>query len=318
MKLTELDISTILVPPGRKASKNEVDATADSIAAVGLLHAIVVDPENHLISGLHRLRACAKLGWTKIPASIVEKSGIEAELAAIDENLIRHTMSALEYSRQLRRRQEIYEVLYPGAKRGGVNQHTKGKVGSLLTDKMSVSKKPFSEDAAEKLGRSPRQVRRDLAIAKNISDEVAEQIQDTPVANRKSELAKLGKLPAKAQREAASAIASGQAATVDEAMGVTKAYPRDADLPRSQIDDDGNDVPEHLLDVFESRAEFCRLSRKINELVSEMWQLSESAAGYYMEGACGMEAAAADLMGACPSLLANNEVGWLPSRARGA
>lgn len=39
-----------------------------SIDALGLMHPIVVTPDNRLVAGERRLRACQSLGWNTVPA----------------------------------------------------------------------------------------------------------------------------------------------------------------------------------------------------------------------------------------------------------
>ena len=65
------------------------------------------------MAGYHRLEACRELGWTSIPAVIVEFDDLHAEIAEIDENLVRNELTALERSEQFRRRKDVYEAIHP-------------------------------------------------------------------------------------------------------------------------------------------------------------------------------------------------------------
>ena len=47
----------------RKASKDDIQRIADSIAEVGMMNPITVDADHNLIAGLHRLEAAKLLGW---------------------------------------------------------------------------------------------------------------------------------------------------------------------------------------------------------------------------------------------------------------
>jgi ParB/RepB/Spo0J family partition protein len=49
----------------------DVAALAASIAAVGLLHPVVIRPDGTLIAGARRLKACRQLGWTELPVTVV-------------------------------------------------------------------------------------------------------------------------------------------------------------------------------------------------------------------------------------------------------
>ena len=50
----------------------DIGALAANIADVGLLHPVVVAPDMRLIAGERRLRACLSLGWTRIPARVID------------------------------------------------------------------------------------------------------------------------------------------------------------------------------------------------------------------------------------------------------
>ena len=91
----------------------------------------------------------------------------------------------------------------------------------------------------------------------------------------------------------------------------------DADLPRSQGDDDGNEVPPDLLDVFEARAEFSRMVRQTNELSVAITSMANQPAGRYLVEEAGWCAnklkLIADLIAnATPSVVAPVDGGFLP------
>jgi len=87
MKTKLVPISKILL--GARRAVGNVSDLAESIASVGLLHPVVLTEGLRLVAGLHRLRACQALGWTEIPATVVPLKKIEAEIAELDENLVR-------------------------------------------------------------------------------------------------------------------------------------------------------------------------------------------------------------------------------------
>lgn len=112
-------ISEIKVNPGRReVDQKNIKELADSIRDLGLLHPIIVDKKYTLIAGLHRLEAVKLLEWTEIECTISSLDGLKAELAEIDENVIRSDLSAVEFGELLLRRKEIYETLHPETKVG--------------------------------------------------------------------------------------------------------------------------------------------------------------------------------------------------------
>ena len=87
--------------PARHREFRNLDKLMDSIQDVGLLQPILVTgeaPHYRLIAGWRRYNACKRLDWLEIPATILEVDELHAELAAIDENLIRQELTVLERS----------------------------------------------------------------------------------------------------------------------------------------------------------------------------------------------------------------------------
>ncbi len=54
----------------------KIDELAASIEDVGLLHPIVVTPDNKLVAGRRRLKACRQLGWTEVGVRVVDIEAI--------------------------------------------------------------------------------------------------------------------------------------------------------------------------------------------------------------------------------------------------
>lgn len=157
-----------------------VEEIARSIQVVGLLQPVVITVDRCLIAGLHRIEACKSLGWTEIPAVVKDYGTIEAELSQIDENLIRNNLTALEEGELLSERYAIYQALHPETKRGVAGARARH---GLKNDVLS-----FAEDAALKIGKSPRTIQRDIAIVNMLSDETKKLISETPIADNYDEI----------------------------------------------------------------------------------------------------------------------------------
>lgn len=78
-----------------------------------MMNPITVDADYTLVAGLHRLEAAKRLGWMEVECAVCELDSLPAELAEIDENVIRTGLSDLELSDLLARRKKIYETLAP-------------------------------------------------------------------------------------------------------------------------------------------------------------------------------------------------------------
>jgi ParB family transcriptional regulator, chromosome partitioning protein len=126
--LQRIDLNDIIVRDRlRDVDQAEVAKLKLSIADQGLQAPVVVrpakavDPKDQtkflphgvdgyiLVSGGHRFHAVRDLGWTDIPAIIVDpKTPLEARLLEIDENLYRHELNALDRAVFVFERKTIY------------------------------------------------------------------------------------------------------------------------------------------------------------------------------------------------------------------
>ena len=178
----KIAISEVKINLGRRETRlSGVDELAKSISEVGLLNPITVDPNHTLIAGLHRLEAAKRLGWTEIECTVCGLEGLQAELAEIDENVVRTALSTIEYGELLEHRKEIYESLYPETKAGlsqavGMNR----AIGKHVNDKMSSTSRSFARDTAGKLGVSVRTVERTLQTMKGLTAETREVFHKFP------------------------------------------------------------------------------------------------------------------------------------------
>ncbi len=215
----KIEISEIKVNPGRReADLTGINELARSISEVGLLNPITIDPDHTLIAGLHRLEAAKRLGWTEIECTVCGLEGLQAELAEIDENVVRTALSTIEYGELLERRREIYESLYPETKAGqsqaaGMNR----AIGKNVSDKMSPTSKSFARDTAGKLGVSVRTVERTMQTMKGLTKETRDVFREFPNYQlSQSNAAKLSRLEPAKQKTAAILLVSHQIKSVDE------------------------------------------------------------------------------------------------------
>lgn len=209
----KVPIGEIRIKEGRRSlDAAHVGELADSIRELGLLNPVTIDKDNHLIAGLHRLEAAKALGWTEIDCTVSSLGGLQAELAEIDENIVRSDISALEYGEILLRRKEIYETLHPETKHGGDRKSE----GIKATKCRFETARSFAQDTAEKLGVTPRTVERQIQTAKNLSPEAKDIIRDTDTRLSKKAAMKLSRLEPEQQKEAAGLLAAKEIRTVEE------------------------------------------------------------------------------------------------------
>ena len=198
----KVKIKNIKINPGRRETEPKaIEELARSIAAVGLMNPITLDQNNTLIAGLHRLEAAKLMGWTEIECNIIGMSGLQAELAEIDENFVRAGLSHRELGDLLLRRKELYEAIHPETRQGMRNGQTAKNENFSLLDTKS-----FSQDTAEKLGVSKRTVEQLVQTAANLTPEAKKIIRDSDAKITKGAALKISRLPPDQQEEAAAVL----------------------------------------------------------------------------------------------------------------
>ncbi|MDH7597509.1 MAG: ParB/RepB/Spo0J family partition protein [Methanothrix sp.] len=166
-----MKIADIKVPVRKRAVNPEkVQQIADSIKVIGMLHPILVRRDGTLLAGAHRLEACKQLGMDEVEVEVLDVEPLMQELVEIDENLIRSELSYVERGEFLRRRKEIYEMLFPVAAHGGDR-----KSEAFREARKGVES--FAEDTAKKIGVSPRTIQQDIQIAEELPPDVKETIK---------------------------------------------------------------------------------------------------------------------------------------------
>jgi ParB-like chromosome segregation protein Spo0J len=212
MQMT-LDLGGICVLQRLRALREEVIAElATSMQDRGQLAPIVVRPRDRggywLVAGLHRLEAAKTLEWTGIQAVVLEDvEADQAELAEIDENLIRADLSPAERAQHVGARKAYYEKLHPETKHGGAP----GKAGGGKAKGANLAS--FVGATSKATGQSKRTVKRDATRAKKVT--VIDQIIGTSL-DTGAELDALAKLPEAEQQQLADRAKAGERVTARE------------------------------------------------------------------------------------------------------
>ena len=192
-------ISDIKIKPGRRDAKPKaVSELARSIQAVGLLNPIIVNGDNSLIAGLHRLEAAKLLGWKEIECTISGMDGLQAELAEIDENFVRTNLSHRELGDLLLHRKELYEAIHPETRQGMRNGQT-----SKNENLAFLGMKSFAQDTADRLGMGKRTVEQLVQTARDLTPAAKKVLRDADDKITKKDALKISRLPPDQQEEAA-------------------------------------------------------------------------------------------------------------------
>ena len=164
LALSEIDVT------GRsRKSMGDIPALAASIERLGLLHPVVVTPNNKLIVGRRRIEAFKKLGRAEIPVNVARNLGelqllLEAER---DENSCRENYTPEEAVHLARRFEPVARELakraqQEGAKRGG-STSPKAKVRETFPKVKDDSKRTRAQSAAV-VGLSDRTLERAATV----------------------------------------------------------------------------------------------------------------------------------------------------------
>lgn len=170
--IRDIPLDKIAIDPDHNYREDmSTDDLEESMGAIGLLHPIVVaraegdeaDGERFVLnSGERRLRAAVKLGWASIQARIMEADAVSLELASIDENIVRRGLRGAALDRALARRKELYLLKFPETA-----QYVAGAHAAANPDQDRT--RSFTEDTADKTGKSPRTIERSVRRAERLS-----------------------------------------------------------------------------------------------------------------------------------------------------
>lgn len=163
----------------RKLDEDNVQIIANSIEESTLFNPILVTPDYKIIAGMHRLAAMILLEKKEIPCIIIKEDKDITELIRIDENLIRGDLHYVDKAKQLKRRKEIYEDLYPETKKDMFkgNKYT----GSLVGDVFS-----FTKNAAKKINVSRRTIERYIYLAERLTPEIEDVLREECISRQEA------------------------------------------------------------------------------------------------------------------------------------
>lgn len=169
-----------------------------------------------LVSGGHRLVAHRFIGRVSIRAEISTYDALQARLAEIEENLIRHELTPLDRAVFLAEHKRVYEELYPDTQHGAAPKSRK-KREELKSQGLRFNSVRFTKAAAERCNLSERTVQAALTLVSALSPEAIQILRGTEWARNASELQRLSAEPADRQVRLARLHSRGEGATVAKA-----------------------------------------------------------------------------------------------------
>jgi ParB family chromosome partitioning protein len=166
-----------------------------------------------LVAGGHRVAAYRLLGRVSIRAEISTYDALQARLAEVQENLVRHDLNALDRALFIAEHKRVWELLNPDAGRGG-DRRSKGAV---KRQSLHFGPRRFTDEMAEKCGLGERTVKYALALSASLDPEAIRLLRGSSIARNKSELQRLAAQPTERQVRLAKLLIDGTADTVAKA-----------------------------------------------------------------------------------------------------
>ena len=183
-----------------------------------------------LMAGAHRMAALGIAGQGTVQAIVHDVDDLTAQLIEVDENLMRHELTALDRAAFLHRRKEIYLQKFPQTKQGGKRE----KKQNALQFVLPLS---FAKDAAKRLELTPRWVELLISFYVKLTPEVRRVLSGTRLADNAKMLMAIAGLPAAEQMPVAEEMLRADRPARTVQIAVKRLYDRDdprAVSPRDQ------------------------------------------------------------------------------------
>ena len=103
-----MKINDIIITERVRKDLGDLSLLKKSIERYGLLHPIIINKDNHLVSGERRLTVAKELGWEEIDVVIKDLTYKDALNIEITENTIRKDFDSLELADGLKKHHRMY------------------------------------------------------------------------------------------------------------------------------------------------------------------------------------------------------------------
>lgn len=231
----------------RGAVENFIPVLMESMASTGPIQPPTVRPQAEadgsfeLVCGRQRIESARRMGLGSILCRVVELTDNEAQLWAIDENLIRAMLSPAQEAIHIARRKELHESAFGKAKARGATAANaamgrKSDASANLAD-------AFTSDTALATGKSERTVQRIAQRAASIGRADLDRITGTSL-DRKTELDSLTQLPPDTREALIEQAEAGMdvSAVRTHQLSVTPAAPTEGPSKDMPVSDETNDA----------------------------------------------------------------------------
>lgn len=218
-------------PTARPIKSGHVLVLVESIKEIGLRQPInvrAIEGGYEIRGGGHRHAAFQMLGRETIPAIVSDDNDLRAELAEIDENLIRNEYSAAEREIAIARRKSIYEALHPETKVGATG---KGRSKVRQVGEAKAPAERFSKATAEATGQSERTVQRSVSRVEAIGSDTLQRVIGTSL-DKGEEIDALAKLSPEGREDVIAKAEAGEKVSAKVAEKKERRADREENLGR--------------------------------------------------------------------------------------
>lgn len=177
IKIDDIKVSQRL----RDIDKSKVRDLVESIKVIGLLQPIIIDSNNNLLAGNHRLHAVRNLGKKTIDCKVVNLTELKNDLVEIDENLIQADLSVIEKSEHIILRESILEDLgLRATQRNNQYANEDAFTSTQLAKQMHLSKRVYQQTKQiHKIDSTAKGILKETHISNNLDSLLMiERLQD--------------------------------------------------------------------------------------------------------------------------------------------
>jgi len=277
VKTATVKIEDIKIADRIRKDYGDLDELARDIAENGLINPPVVTPDNVLIAGERRIRACKMLGWEEIPVVVMEVRDYEHQLRleiSENENRKEFTFSErMEYARRLEQVEKLKakeRQAIAGSQNLGLVYPNLDGLGSGLarqnSDELDAGRGRTDETVARELGFGSRDTyRKAKFIAEHADPEVIRKLDAGEISIHRAYQETKAKLEA-VERAAEEAKARAEA----ERLRAEELAARLAEAEKALAEAKGEAARAEAL-----RAEAEKLRREIEELKARRPEIVE-------------------------------------------
>lgn len=274
--MPSLAIDQIKTGTRHRRDLGDIDALSQSMVEVGLLHPVVVTPDNNLVAGMRRIAAAKRLGWTSISVCVAKTLDDARKLliAERDENTCRKDFAPSEAVALGKELEEFEKPKAEERKREhgktapGKPKNTGGKLPPVLNAEKNNDSGKTRDKVAEAVGMSGRTYEKAKAVVKAAESDpekfgdLAQKMDDSGKVNAAfKELQKRQQEPAKSEE--------------DISEEEEKATP-------TVLDENENPVPEQAIPAFNQLPELKDLVKTLDGAAKEVERLGKSPVGLHM------------------------------------